>query len=162
MCVQDGACLFGVVKNNQLFLNAEGKMINKWWLELEKKFNPIELDEYVIMPNHIHVIGKKLDNHFYKYTNFNIKYISMLDNVKTAGAHTGAPLHDSNITVPQIVQWFKTMTTNEYIRKMKPYKWKPICGKLWQRGYYDRIIRNEQELWATRRYIINNPKNWRS
>jgi REP element-mobilizing transposase RayT len=58
------------------------------------------------------------------------------------------------------MQWFKTMTTNEYIRNMKEFKWKPISEKLWQRGFYDHIIRNENELWAIRRYIINNPKNW--
>jgi REP element-mobilizing transposase RayT len=72
----------------------------------------------------------------------------------------GAPLQDSNISLPNMVQWFKTMTTNEYIRNVKQFNWKAISGKLWQRNYYDRIIRNKDQLWATRKYIINNPSNW--
>ncbi len=55
------------------------------------------------------------------------------------GEHTGSPL-------PTIVQWFKTMTTNEDIRVVKKYDWPPLAGKLWQRNYFDRIIRDEDEL----------------
>jgi len=58
------------------------------------------------------------------------------------------------------VQWFKTMTTNEYIRGVKQYGWPPFPGKLWQRNYYEHIIRNENELNRIREYIINNPMQW--
>ena len=69
------------------------------------------------------------------------------------GEHMGSPLH-------RIVQWFKTMTTNEYIRGVKNYHWKPFPGKLWQRNYYEHIIRNNYELFNVENYIENNPKNW--
>jgi REP element-mobilizing transposase RayT len=69
------------------------------------------------------------------------------------GEHTGSPLRD-------IIQWFKTMTTNEYIRNVKNNGWKTFDGKLWQRNYYEHIIRNEQEMNEIREYIINNPLNW--
>lgn len=60
----------------------------------------------------------------------------------------------------KIIQWFKTMTTNYYIRGVKTNKWKPFAKRLWQRNYYERIIRNENDLNKIREYIINNPKIW--
>jgi REP element-mobilizing transposase RayT len=58
------------------------------------------------------------------------------------------------------MQWFKTMTTNAYIRGVKQDGWKPFLGKLWQRNYYERIVRNERELNAVRQYIQDNPVRW--
>ena len=52
------------------------------------------------------------------------------------------------------------MTTNEYIRGVKQLDWKPFVGKLWQRNYYERIIRNEREMDAIWNYIETNPFNW--
>jgi len=69
------------------------------------------------------------------------------------GEHTGSPIH-------RVVQWFKTMTTNEYIRGVKQNGWQPFPGKLWQRNYWERIIRDENELNRIRQYIINNPLKW--
>jgi len=71
----------------------------------------------------------------------------------SGGAHTGAPL-------PTIVQWFKTMTTNEYIRMVKHAGWTPFQGRLWQRNYYEHIIRNERALERIRDYILTNPLHW--
>ncbi len=73
------------------------------------------------------------------------------DNV--TGEHTGSPLH-------RVIQWFKTMTTNEYIRGVKQHAWAPFPGKLWQRNYYEHIIRNENEMALIREYIMNNPAQW--
>ena len=61
-----------------------------------------------------------------------------------------------------IVNWFKTMTTNQYIRGVKQNGWSPFPGKLWQRDYYEHIIRNEKELNHIRQYIAENPVNWRT
>ncbi len=69
------------------------------------------------------------------------------------GEHIGSPLH-------KMVQWFKTMTTNEYIRNVKNNNWPPFNSKLWQRNYYEHIIRNERELNKIREYIIHNPLKW--
>ncbi len=59
-----------------------------------------------------------------------------------------------------MIQWFKTMTTNEYIRGVKQLGWKPFNGKLWQRDFYERILRNETELERITRYIESNPARW--
>ncbi len=69
------------------------------------------------------------------------------------GAHPGAPL-------PEIVQWFKTMTTNAYIRGVKTDSWMPFTGRLWQRNYYEHIIRNENALQRIQEYILHNPAQW--
>lgn len=68
--------------------------------------------------------------------------------------HMGSPLH-------AVVQWFKTMSTNEYIRGVKSLDWKPFDGKLWQRNYWESIIRDEKSFQTIANYIVNNPKNWK-
>jgi putative transposase len=73
--------------------------------------------------------------------------------VPEKGARTGAPL-------PQIVQWFKTMTTNEYLsgEREKSRHFSPV--RLWQRNYYEHVIRNERFLNNVREYISTNPVFW--
>lgn len=61
-----------------------------------------------------------------------------------------------------MIDWFKTMTTNEYIRGVKQNQWRPFPGKLWQRNYYEHVIRDESDLDAIREYIVNNPAGWDS
>jgi hypothetical protein len=70
-----------------------------------------------------------------------------------SGEHIGSPLH-------RMVQWFKTMTTNEYIHGVKQHHGPPFDGKLWQRNYYEHIIRDELSFEAISSYIIQNPANW--
>jgi len=65
----------------------------------------------------------------------------------------GAPLH-------KIIQWFKTMTTNEYFKNIEKNNWPCLDGKLWQRNFYEHIIRNENELNTIRIYIRENPLKW--
>ena len=69
------------------------------------------------------------------------------------GAHTGAPL-------PEMIKWYKTQTTNAYIRLVKQGQAPPFQKHVWQRGYYDHVIRNDTDLAETRQYIANNPLNW--
>ena len=59
-----------------------------------------------------------------------------------------------------IVGWYKAMTTNEYIRGVKSGLYLPFKNQLWQRSYYDHVIRNDTDLYETRAYIENNPLNW--
>jgi REP-associated tyrosine transposase len=91
-------------------------------------------------------------------------------------AHAGAPLPDSRPAAPgtgraptpacgsaslqKVIQWFKTMTTNEYIRGVKAGSWPSFNGRLWQRNYYEHIIRDEDSLNRIRQYIVNNPTRW--
>ncbi len=69
------------------------------------------------------------------------------------GADAGAPL-------PTIMQWFETMTTNKYIRGARTASWPAFAGRLWQRGDYEHVIRNEDSLLRIRQYILDNPARW--
>ena len=59
-----------------------------------------------------------------------------------------------------VVGIFKSISTHEYAMNVYANKWRPFPGKLWQRNYYERIIRNEIEMNRIRQYIINNPSQW--
>ncbi len=143
ICSQDRACLFGEVVAGDMRLNDAGQMIEKWWLELNHKFPTIETDVYVVMPNHFHGIAITAEN----------VGADLCVGPGIQGAHIGAPL-------PTVVQWFKTMTTNEYIRGVKKFGWLPFRSYLWQRNYYEHIIRDEISLNCIRQYIIDNPAQW--
>jgi putative transposase len=59
-----------------------------------------------------------------------------------------------------MMQWFKTMTTNEYIRGVRNSGWPTFPGKLWQRDYYEHIVRDEESLHRIREYTRDNPLRW--
>ena len=105
------------------------RIIEKWLEELEHKYPFLVVDEYVIMPDHLHFL------------------------LTCSGAHTGAPL-------PEIIKWFKTQTTNEYIKGVKSGIYPPFDRHIWQRNYYEHVIRNEQDYYETIQYMRNNPMAW--
>ncbi len=113
-------------------------MIRRWWQELERKFPSVKIGEYyVVMPNHLH----------------GIVFISEQSRSISEGGHAGPPLQ-------KIVQWFKTMSTNEYVHGVKEHGWKPFRGYLWQRSFYEHVIRNDEALNRIREYIKHNPQRW--
>ena len=145
VCVRERTCLFGNVTDGMMVANPAGKMIEEWWWKLPAKFPGIVADTYVVMPNHFHgivvIVGADL-------------CVRPGPGAKpTQGAHAGAPL-------PTLMQWFKTMTTNAYIRGVKDHAWTVFPGKLWQRNYHEHVIRNDGELSTIRDCIVNNPLQW--
>lgn len=155
LCVQARQCLFGEVAGGVLTLNESGGMIAAWWRKIPEKFGNARLDEYVLMPNHFHGIISLVGADPCVRPGFSDPCVRPgSDPVdERQGAHAGAPLHT-------MVQWFKTMTTNVYIRGVEQYSWPPYPGRLWQRNYYERVLRDEDELTRTRRYILDNPGQW--
>ena len=139
ICTQDRACLIGNVVNGEMILNDSGTMIETEWVALKKRFPNIELHEYVVMPNHFHGILQIVD----------------VDKGQPQGH---AP---TNKTVGDMMDAFKSITTVEYIHGVKQSGWKPFNGKLWQRNYYEHIIRDEQSYQRISDYIINNPAKWK-
>lgn len=164
ICVQKRKYLFGEIAGADLrvrpemILNDGGKMVEKWYYELGSKFPDIKCHQMIVMPNHFYCIvenvGAGADPGVCpsSITNNRDKYINN-DRDKTEGEHIGSPLY-------RVVQWFKTMTTNEYRRGVKNSGWQPFDGKLWQRNYYEHIIRNEKSYHNITNYIINNPVKW--
>jgi REP element-mobilizing transposase RayT len=114
-------------------------MIEKQWIALTDRFTNIALHEFVVMPNHFHAILQIIGT--------------------DPGAHNTGTVA-SNETVGEMVDAFKSITTVEYIREIKNSGWKPLIGKLWQRNYYEHIIRNEQSYQTIASYIVNNPAKW--
>lgn len=173
---QDRTCLFGEIVNGEMRLNDAGGAIEHGWFELNHKFPTVETDGYVVMPNHFHGIvvianvsvgadlrvGPAPDvgpaaNASPAPTNGRTARLvhtapSGAQTIR-AGAHTGAPL-------PAVIRWFKTMTTNEYIRGVKTRGWAPFQRRLWQRNYYEHVVRDEASLNRIRRYILENPAHW--
>ena len=64
-------------------------------------------------------------------------------------------------SLPMVMDWFKTMSTNEYIRGVKAGDYPRFEKRLWQRNYYEHVIRCETELYEVRKYIEENPLKWR-
>jgi REP element-mobilizing transposase RayT len=143
---QDRLYIFGNVIEKKMILNDAGIMIKKWYYLLENKFKHIKCHECIIMPNHIHFIIQIFPN-----SKFN--------------ANVGAdprvrPEQYECHSLSRIMQWFKTMTTNEYIKGVKKKGWRNFHRKLWERSFIDRILR-EHEIERTINYIKNNPLNWK-
>ena len=113
-------------------LNEAGEMVERWWLEINSKFSVVEVDEFIVMPNHFHGI-------------ILIK---------------SATLSEIPPTLGRVVEWFKTMSTNAYIRGVKLANWPPFDGRVWHRNYFERIIRDGKALDLARQYIRNNPLQW--
>jgi REP element-mobilizing transposase RayT len=133
----------------------------------------VVLDAFVVMPNHVHgivVITNPApdDTATTAPTIVGTGLVSApnagtMGAVPNAGATTRvAPTAGDTVapTVGDIVGAFKSRVTVEYIRGVKTSGWPPFRGRLWQRNYYEHIIRNERALNAIRQYIIENPRRW--
>ncbi|MEP0548616.1 MAG: hypothetical protein ABJF88_16900 [Rhodothermales bacterium] len=157
-------CLLGDVEGDVVRLTPAGRMVEAWWHHLPHKFSHLCLDAFVVMPHHIHGIVGIMDTRPTTVSppttipptvgaDPRVRPPSEPGAIPHQGAHVGAPL-------PTVVQWWKTMTTNAYIRGVRAAGWPPFDGQLWQRNYWERIIRTPRELDLTRRYIAGNPLRW--
>jgi REP-associated tyrosine transposase len=154
ICVQQRECLYGEVINGEMKLNDAGRMVEIWWRKLANKFPPVDLDEHVTMPNHFHgiiVIVNRRERE---------KDLFHAGKSKEQIAQAMASVPEKSAPLPEIIQWFKTMTTNEYIRGGKESGWPRFDRKLWQRNYYEHTIFSLKTLRNIRQYIRANPPMW--
>jgi putative transposase len=151
ICIHERRFCLGEVEAGQVRLSDAGQMVNSWWVELAEKFKGIELDYYVVMPNHIHGIvviggdGVGADLGVRPREEWQIK---------RGQTQRSAP------TLGEMVQWFKTMSTNDYIRNVKTGSFPRFNKYFWQRNYYEHVIRNDEDLNRAREYIQLNPLKW--
>ncbi|MBO9593611.1 MAG: transposase [Niabella sp.] len=148
LCCQDRARLFGQIIDGKMILNDAGKIIEKWYYEIAHKFPDKKCHAMVIMPDHFHCIVETI-----------APAEQPLEN-EHANCDEPAGSSQRGSPVGRVVQWFKTMSTNEYIRGVKNLGWTPFNGRLWQRNYYEHIIRNRASYERISKYIIDNPKKW--
>ena len=134
VCTQNRECLFGDVADGEMRLNEAGRMTIKTWIGLADRFPFVELDEFVVMPNHMHgiilIVGAGLA-------------------LPNKGAASSAP------TLGDVIRTFKSIAAIN-INRLLERTGRP----LWQRNYYEHIIRNEDDLNRIREYITNNPTRW--
>ena len=132
LCVQNRECLFGKIINGDIQLDERGQIIQKYWMQINKRFSHVFLDHFIVMPNHIHGI------------------IIINDHVTCRGEVT-SPLS----SLCNIIAWFKYQST-KHINKIH----QTPGVRLWQRNYFERIIRNEKIYNRIIKYITNNPIMW--
>lgn len=190
ICTQERECLFGEIGFHHpvVLLSKAGEMTVKWYYELTEKYPDKICHEMVVMPNHIHFIIENMGNMGNNAETGNVEGVEMHD-IKGAHAGAplrGRPfpirgrafLHDQpineidpvnkygfhnkklNAPIGDLVNWYKTMTTNDYIRGVNQFGWKRFNGKLWQRNYYEHIIRSAEDYDRIACYINDNPAQW--
>ena len=144
ICNKNKECLFGDVVDRKMRLNEMGIVVQQCWNVIPEHFPNTVSDEFIVMPNHIHgiivIVGAQFIAPF----------------GKTMSGNQGVMNH-APTTAGEIVRAFKARCTYA-INQVRITPGMP----LWQRNYYEHIIRNEPELNKIREYIINNPLNWES
>ena len=132
--------LFGEIKNGKMCLNKFGQIAYDEWLNTAKVRDNVTLEEFVVMPDHFHAIVT---------INFQKNYHNEIGVFRSASQTLGA-----------IVRGYKGAVTTTLKIFAAEHKIDDLPIKIWQRNYYDRIIRDEQELYRIKKYIVDNPKNY--
>ncbi len=150
ICTQNRECLFGDIADGKIVLNDFGRIVLEFWNGLTERFLEIELDAFVVMPNHIHGI---------------ILITGAVDANGVGAIHTcpggrcqgELPLRAKRraMLLPKIVGYFK-MNSGKRVNEIRSSP----GARVWQRNYYEHIIRNSIELERIRKYIVENPSNW--
>ena len=142
ICAAERQCLFGEIVDGQMKLNRDGLIVAKQWAGLPGHHVNVSLDEFVIMPNHVHGI----------LFLSNGSPSSVGAGFQPADAsHPTKPKHG----LPEIIRGFKTYSSLE-INRLLGTPGNPV----WQRNYYEHVVRTEDDLDAIRRYIVENPLKW--
>jgi REP element-mobilizing transposase RayT len=138
-------CLFGAIVDGAMRLNEWGAIAERCWMEIPQHYPYVILDAFVIMPNHVHGIIILNEYHF---------------NGPIVGANNHSPLQNerprgTTQTIGSIVRGFKIGVTKWFRQHTDIYN-------VWQRNYYEHIIRNKTEWQRIRQYIANNPIHWKN
>lgn len=162
--------LFGNVVDGEMQLDPAGEMVRRLWESMPERSTTISMDEFIIMPNHIHGIVFIYD------TTAGAPLVGVPPSAHAAthsatGEHpttVGAPLVGAlapttgvvNSTLGLVIGTFKSLTTLQYANGVKRENWPPFNRRLWQRNYYEHVVRGERQLNDIRQYIKDNPLAW--
>jgi len=136
VCTKHRKMIFGDIVEDGMFLSPFGLVVKECCQDLPRHYHLLELDAFIVMPNHVHGIF-----------------------LITGNPHVGAGLKPAPTskpyTLPEIVRALKTFSARR-INEIRKTPGIPV----WQRNYYEPVIRNEIDLEETREYIQNNPLKW--
>jgi REP element-mobilizing transposase RayT len=156
LCSWQRECLFGEIIEGAMHLNDFGRVVESQWRGLPAHFSGINLDEFVIMPNHFHGIAHIIKPVGAKQDPSALPAFDLRCQQGKAGETLALPLQGTESgSLAAVIQNFKSLST----RKINKIRNNSGC-LTWQKNYYERVIRDEGELAATREYIINNPLQW--
>ena len=138
LCTFERARLFGAVRDDQMGLNRIGEIVAEEWLRSAEIRSEVELDDFVVMPNHLHAI------------------VFIVRNGSDDGPAGGRPFSGTaNRSLSALIQGFKASATKR-INQLRRDGGSPV----WQRNYYERVLRNDRELGRAREYVLDNPRKW--
>src|SRR3989304_7423555 len=140
ICTKNQECVFGRIADGKMVLTRIGNIVKRYWLEVPEHFQNVKLDEFVIMPNHIHGIVIIENQH-------------CRDAINVVSTRAPNPILSEN-SLSNIIRWYKGRCTFE-VNKIQN-----TIHFAWQPRFYDHIIRNEKLLQKIREYIHNNPLKW--
>jgi len=164
--------LFGEICDGVMVLNVAGEMVQGLWYDITNDFPNVALHDFVVMPNHIHgIIQMK------HHETVGVPLVGTLDakvgtlnadgeincnGIPIKGNHKGLPLRLSREykTVGNVIGAFKSKTTNTYIKMVKNNTLPPFNKRIWQRNYYEHVVRDENDYARIAEYVKNNPLRW--
>ena len=152
ICCQNRICRFGTIENGKMVLNEYGINAHNEWVNTPKIRPNVELGEFIIMPNHIHGIIAITDRPPIRRGELHSPLLNSPQRSFLMG-ECNSPLRSPSQTVGAIVRGYKSSVTKQL----------GLLGfneKLWQRNYYEHIIRNDQSFQNITEYIITNPLKW--
>lgn len=161
ICTHNRECLFGEIIDGQMHLNEIGKIVESEWLKTAEIRDEVELDAFTVMPNHVHgiiVITGNAGTTEPVGAHGGAPNVNMIADdwgSDTVGADGRPPLRRQPKSLGSIIAGFKSTATKQ-INEIRRIPGAPV----WQRNYYEHIIRNEKALYRIQRYIIENPQQW--
>jgi len=160
VCAARRELLFGWISNGSVVENANARIVRECWLSLPNHYPHVSLDTFVVMPDHVHGIIVLLDTHRVG----DVRKDDVRAGLKVRAGFKPAPTDGDAVVdagvrhgLPEIVRALKTYSA----RRINATRATPGAS-VWQRGYYERIVRNERELNLTRKYLASNSRNGRT
>ena len=142
ICTHNRGCLLGEIVGGEVALTCAGQIVLECWNDLVNHYPYVETDEFVIMPNHVHGIIVLTGE---------LRTTEVADNV--GAGFKPAPTRRRPLS--EVVRALKTFSS----RRINEYR-SSTGTPVWQRNYYERVIRSDGELSAIRQYIVDNPAKW--
>lgn len=147
LCTQGRQCLFGHVIGGDMRLNALGAIVAEEWRKTAEIRQEVMLDAFVVMPNHVHAVVLIVGAYG----------VAGAHGGPPVGAHGRAPLHlyRPPRSLGALIAGLKSATT----RRINEHRGTP-SARVWQRNYYEHVIRGQEDLHRIRGYIADNPGAW--